>query len=242
VTGAGAHGVAVVVGAGSRVGSSILDRLAEDGLVAIGLDSTLSRPDDGRPRRPDIASLDTGSAEELDRVALNIVAEHGGVDVWVNVAADGGYGPAALLGADAWQRSVGLTLSTTLHGALAAGRVMLPRRRGVIVNVSSIEAYGAIEGRAPIAVASAAITMLTQALGIEWASRGIRVVGVAHALGLADSAEIPHAVVQRRTPMDGDLLSEDVAEATAYLASDGASYIVGETIRVDGGWTAYQLF
>ena len=140
-------------------------------------------------------------------------------------------------------------LSGAFYCAQAVGRRMLARRSGVIVNVASVNAYQPIEGRAAYSVAKAGLVSLTEALGIEWASRGVRVVGVAPGVVMTDlvAAGIVAGTAsldtyQRRTPMHRLGEIDEVAEAVAFLASPAASYIVGETLRVDGGWTAYQLF
>jgi NAD(P)-dependent dehydrogenase (short-subunit alcohol dehydrogenase family) len=91
--------------------------------------------------------------------------------------------------------------------------------------------------------------MLTQALGIEWAKRGVRVVGIAPGVvmtelvqkGIDEGTAKLDAYV-RRTPMRRLGTIQEIAEAVFFLASDEASYIVGEVMRVDGGWVAYQLF
>ena len=90
---------------------------------------------------------------------------------------------------------------------------------------------------------------MTEALGIEWAGRGVRVGGVAPGVVMTDMVrkglEEGTATVdtyERRTPMRRLGAPSEVAEAVLYLASDQASYITAETLLVDGGWTAYQLF
>jgi NAD(P)-dependent dehydrogenase (short-subunit alcohol dehydrogenase family) len=80
--------------------------------------------------------------------------------------------------------------------------------------------------------------MLTQALGVEWAARGVRVVGLA--TGMTPDSDTVAAL--RRVPLRRPADPSEVAAAAVFLASDGASYIVGETLPVDGGWRAYQLF
>jgi NAD(P)-dependent dehydrogenase (short-subunit alcohol dehydrogenase family) len=91
--------------------------------------------------------------------------------------------------------------------------------------------------------------MLTQSLGVEWANRGVRVVGIAPSVVMTEMVQ--HGVEQgtasieayeRRTPMHRLGTVEEIAEAVAFLAGDEASFIVGETMRVDGGWVAYHLF
>jgi NAD(P)-dependent dehydrogenase (short-subunit alcohol dehydrogenase family) len=119
----------------------------------------------------------------------------------------------------------------------------------VIVNVTSVDGYQATEGKAASCAAHAGLVMLIQALGIEWASRGVRVVGIAPGAlatdfsqgGTNEGSEVAREY-ERRTPLRRTGTVEEVAEAILYLTGEEASYVTAETMRVDGGWTAYQLF
>lgn len=126
---------------------------------------------------------------------------------------------------------------------------MLAQGRGVIVNLASVNAFKAIEERAAYCTAKAGIVMLTQALGVEWAERGVRVVAIAP--GPVETDMVKELFVQgkasadlykRRTPLHRLGTLQDVVDATLFLASDHASFITAETLRVDGGWVAYQMF
>lgn len=165
-----------------------------------------------------------------------------GIDVWVNLGGVDLPGPAERIGAPDWNAYLESRLTATFLGAQAAGRHMLERGAGVIVNLVTEAAFMPVEGSAARSIAEAGIVMLTQALGIEWAKRGVRVVGVC--VGPLDSSVEPgmRSAVIRRSPMRRLGTVQEIAETVLYVASDQASYIVGETLRVDGGWTAYQLF
>lgn len=126
---------------------------------------------------------------------------------------------------------------------------MLEQGLGVIVNIASVGGIQHIEGRVAYSVPKAGLIMLTQALGIEWAKRGVRVVGIAPGVVMTemvqkslDEGTASLDAYLRRTPMRRLGSIEEIAEAVLFLASDQASYIVGEVMRVDGGWAAYQLF
>ena len=91
--------------------------------------------------------------------------------------------------------------------------------------------------------------MLTQSLGVEFAKRGVRVVGIApgavethHMKGLLDGGLANAQDFKRRTPLHRLGTFDDVCDAALFLASEAASYITAEILRVDGGWVAYQLF
>ena len=145
--------------------------------------------------------------------------------------------------------SISVMLSGAYYCCRAVGAAMLARGSGVIVNVASVNGYQAVEGRVAYCTAKAGLIMLTQALGVEWASRGVRVVGVAPAVVLTDMVRkgIDEGTAnvetyQRRTPMRRLGTEQEVSEAVFYLASDEASSIVAETMRIDGGWVAYSYF
>ncbi len=125
---------------------------------------------------------------------------------------------------------------------------MLERGQGVIINVSSVHGFRATDSLAAFCAANAGVIMLTRSLGTEWARRGVRVVGVAPGTLLtgeidADSGGADMiSVFRQRTPMKRLGQPDEVVQAILYLASADASYILGETLSVDGGWLAYTSF
>ena len=140
-------------------------------------------------------------------------------------------------------------LSGAFYYSQAVSGPMLACGTGVIVNIASVIGCKPIEGRVAYGTAKAGLMALTEALGVEWAGRGVRVVGVAPAVvmtdmvrkGIAEGSATVEAY-ERRTPMRRLGTPDEVAGAVLYLASDEASYITAETLPVDGGWIAYQLF
>ncbi len=193
--------------------------------------------------------LDVRDPAQSLELVRKLVLERKQIDVWVNNAGVAHKGPAETLSREAWDESLAVMLSGAFYCSQAVGQQMLVQGRGVIVNVASVNGYQAIEGRVAYCTAKAGLIMLTQALGIEWAKRGVRVVGIAPGVvmtdlvkkGLAEGTATLGAY-ERRTPMGRLGTIEEISEAALYLASDEATFVVGETLRVDGGWVAYQLF
>ena len=193
--------------------------------------------------------LDVRSPEHSAALVDKLVEELGDIDVWVNNAGVAYKAAAEVLPAQQWQETIDVMLSGAFYCSQAVCRPMLARGQGVIVNIASVVGCNPIEGRVAYGTAKAGLMMLTEALGIEWARRGVRVVGVAPAVVMTDMVrkglEEGTATVEAyelRTPMRRLGTPDEVADAVLYLASDEASYITAETLRVDGGWTAYQLF
>ena len=159
----------------------------------------------------------------------------GSIDIWINQVPSGDGGPAEALPVEAWEAQLVGALTSAFFGAQAAAQVMLPRGRGVIVNLTYENGRKPLAGRVAANVAAAGLMALTESLGIEWARRGLRVVG----LSLAPEGVETHLP---RLPLRRLGTPDEIAAAVAFLASDQASYITAETLRVDGGWGAYQLF
>lgn len=247
--------VVVVTGAGRGLGLGMARRLAQAGAhsVVAEIDTEMgARAAEGlrgEGLSASFAPLDVRDPAQSAALVEHLVRERGRIDVWVNNAGVAHKGPAETLPREGWDESIAVMLSGAFYCAQAVGRQMLAQGSGVIVNVASVNAYQAIEGRVAYCTAKAGLVMLTQALGIEWAKRGVRVVGIAPGVVMTEMArkgiEEGTASVEayvRRTPLHRLGTVEEIAEAVLYLASDEASYVVAETLRVDGGWVAYQLF
>ena len=163
--------------------------------------------------------------------------EGGQIDVWINVTPLPETDRAEHLQASIWDNALNTTLSGTFYACQAVGRHMLKHKQGVIINLASIAGYAHQHGAITHSVVMAGMIAMTQALGVEWAARGVRVAGVA----IAANAATP-AINLPRIPMRRVGTLDEIAEAIYFLASDEASYIVGETLKIDGGYLAYQLF
>jgi 3-oxoacyl-[acyl-carrier protein] reductase len=189
---------------------------------------------------------DVRERSTADRLAAAAVDRWGRLDILVNNAGTSMIGPSESLPEEGWR----LTLDTNLTGpflcAQAAAKVMIPQRRGVIINVSSILGEVGLPKRAAYCASKHGLVGLTKVLGTEWAPHGIRVVCVDPAyiktpMDEQDqtSGAYSNADIERRTPLGRFGTVDEVAKVTAFLASDDASYVTGSCVTVDGGWVAY---
>lgn len=116
----------------------------------------------------------------------------------------------------------------------AAGRAMCERRDGVIVVVGTTDAYHSQAGGAMRSTVQSGAFGMVRGYGIEWAPFGVRVVGVAYSRARGRGERTP--------PIGRHPTTAEVAQAVEFMAGADASYVVAETMRVDGGYVAYQMF
>jgi len=223
--------VVVVTGTGSHVVRALAERLSGEGDSVIALDTAGGTGPD---------ALDPMDAVAVGGVVARVVAQHGRLDVWVNHHEALPTGSAASLRAADLDAALRATVTASFVCAQAVQPVMARAGSGVIVNIGTVDAFHAAEGRLAIGVAQAALVKLTQALGVEWAPSGVRVVGVATGAIVDDPSEV--AMPRPRIPLARAATLDEVVDAIVHLAGPEASYVTGETLRVDGGWSAYQLF
>lgn len=232
--------VVIAAGRGSEVAADIANAFAAaDAHVVCAVSD-----DDARSPALDTINATIGAARmvafaepsAVQAFAGAMLSEHSSLDVWVNhfPALASGVGADALQPSQ-WAQTMESTISATFWCCQAAGRAMLGRGGGVIVNVLSPDAYVASSGSVAVSVAMAGIVMVTKTLAVEWAGGGVRVVGAA---GLGPVAAAP----ERRVPLKRRGLGPELAEAILFLAGPDADYITGEVLPVDGGWASYRLF
>jgi NAD(P)-dependent dehydrogenase (short-subunit alcohol dehydrogenase family) len=239
--------VCVVTGAGRGIGEAIANRFAAEGAVVAVLDldegaaAGVAGVVNGTSHRCDVSSrpsVESAMAEVLDR--------HGRIDVLVNNAGVALAGPSETFSDEEWDASIGIMQTGVFLCSQVAGRSMLERRSGIIVNISSINAWEAFPMRLAYCAAKAAVVAMTEVLAIEWADRGIRVNAVAP--GVTRTALVQKGIddgvvdVERytaRTPMHRFGEPDEIARAVTWLANDeDSAFVTGTTLTVDGGWTA----
>lgn len=218
---------AVVTGGARGIGAAVAQRLAADGSEVVRLDL-------GGP--PGTVACDVGDPAQVRAAA----AEVGPVDVLVNNAGTWRFAPIEAVTPEDFDAVIRTNVAGAFHCIQAFGSSMLERRRGAIVNVISVAAPFADPGVGAYSASKAALLALTRQVAVEWGPRGVRCNAVGP--GLVPTPGTPfYDDPQVRTaradvvPLRRLGTPEDIADVVAFLVSDGAGYVTGQALYVDGG-------
>ena len=238
---------ALVTGASRGIGRAIAVALARGGAnVALNYAGNEAAAQEalrlvveaGAPKAK-LWRFDVADPAACAKAVEEIVAELGGIHVLVNNAGIAIDQLVMRLKDDDWNRTLQVNLTGNFNLIRAVTRPMMKAKGGAIVNLTSVVGEMGNAGQAADAAAQAGQIGLTKSVARELASRNIRVNAVAPGYietdmtaGLADAAK---AKLQEMIPLARLGTAEDVANAVAFLASDQASYVTGEVVRVNGG-------
>ena len=243
--------VALVTGAARGLGRSICLALAHAGAdVALGLRDEktagdLAKEMEAMGRRVLPLQMDMTQMDQISRAVNEAAGHFGRLDILVNNA---GLSPENLA-ENVREEDFDLTLRVNLKGTFfasqQAGRVMIRQKRGCIINMSSQAGFVALPTESVYCMTKAAIAHLTKCLAVEWGKYNIRVNAVAPTFintpgtepALADPA-FRNIVKEKIAAFHRIGEPMEVAGAVVFLASPAASLITGQTLLIDGGWTA----
>jgi 3-oxoacyl-[acyl-carrier protein] reductase len=248
--------VALVTGAGRGIGRAIADALAENGARVVFTDVDLNAVEVAAARWPGCTAqaLDVSNESEVDEILESIPQELGHLDILVNNAGVNVTHrvPVDELPTDDWER----VLQVDLHGLFlvsrAAARVMRRQASGRIINIASVLALVPARLQCAYVAAKGGVVSLTKAMAIELGSSGVLVNAVAPGSTLTemtrklfyDDDGNTQAAAQRlldHIPLGRPAQPEEIAHAVLFLAAPESSYITGQVLSVDGGWTAGYL-
>jgi len=239
--------VAVVTGAASGIGLATVARFTAEGAHVVGIDIT--KPDDSDM---EFALLDVRDEDQVDAVFHAVAGERGRVDAIVTAAGVAGGGPAHLVDRQEWQRVLDVNLTGTFLCAKHAIAHMLQQEpvngeRGSIVTIASVEGLEGTAGGSSYNASKGAVVILTKNLAIDYGRVGIRanaicpgfietpmlegVFGMPGMEQVREEIRLEHKLRRLGRP-------EEIAAVACFLVSRDASFVSGQAIAVDGGYTA----
>lgn len=241
--------VALVTGASRGIGAVIARRLAEAG-VKVGV-NYLSSPESAEEVVSSIISAggeallvegDVAQEEPAKSTIQQVVSHWGRIDILVNNAGINRDRLLLRMNTDDWDQ----VIQVDLRGAFLCTRFVMPhlikQRSGRIVNISSVVGISGNPGQANYAAAKAGLIGFTKSVAREVASRNVTVNALAPGYittGMVEKlSEAAREKILSRIPMGRFGVAEDVSEAVVFLCSNGASYITGEVLTIDGGMIA----
>jgi NAD(P)-dependent dehydrogenase (short-subunit alcohol dehydrogenase family) len=224
--------VAMVVGGGSGMGAAAARKLAHDGFQV----AVLSSSGKGEALGRELGGLGlTGSnqsSEDLQKLVDQTMARWGRIDVLVNSAGHGPKGPVLELTDAQWHLGLDMYFLNVVRAVRVVAPIMVQQKAGAIVNISSAWVVEPSAMFPTSAVARAGLAAFTKLFADEHAAHNVRMNNVLP--GWIDS--LPAKEERRESvPMQRYGTSEEVAATIAFLASEGAAYITGQNIRIDGG-------
>jgi 3-oxoacyl-[acyl-carrier protein] reductase len=238
--------VALVTGSARGIGKSMVERFAAEGAVVVISDvanETAAREtlaaiekNGGRGR---VEMFDVGDAAQVDRAVSAVIAALGRIDILVNNAGITRDNLLMRMSEEEFDAVVRTNLKGTFLLTKAVSRHMIRQRGGRIINMSSVVGSMGNAGQSNYSAAKAGIAGFTKSMARELGSRGITVNAIAPGfIQTAMTAGLPEVVQKafmEQIPLKRFAAPEEVAELALYLASDGAGYVTGQVIGINGG-------
>ncbi len=240
---------AIITGASSGLGRRFAEVLHDAGANVVIAARRIEKLHELASHLPRSRAVGCDVTRHDDRVALVAEAREafGSIDILVNNAGvSGPVVPSEVQAWEQWENTLAVNLSGLFGITQLVARHMLDQGKGSIINVASI--FGLV-GSAPVldsayVAAKGAVVNLTRGLGAEWADRGVRVNAIAP--GWFPSEMTDHMVdnersqryIARSCPMGRMGHEDELDGALLFFASDASSFCTGQTLAIDGGWTA----
>ena len=244
--------VALVTGAGTGLGRGIADELAGAGA---GIAVAEIDPDSARRAAEELAELgveasayptDVSDSGQVDSTFEAVARDFGQIDIVVNNAGISRVGPHTQDVTDEdWHDSIAVMQTGVFYCMRAAGRHMLTRGSGSIINISSIRGFSPNPGRMTYCAPKAAVIMMTKIAAGEWASEGVRVNAICPGVLRTPmwDADVARGAIDEQfyvdvVPAHRLGMPSEVGKLAVYLCSDDAAYITGAILTIDGGLTS----
>lgn len=238
--------VAVVTGASRGIGRAVAKKLASLGAeVVINYNGSKERAEEvlreieAEGGKASIYQCNVSDFAACEAFLKDVISEHGSLDILVNNAGITRDDLLMKMTEEAYDAVLDTNLKGTFNCIRFAARQMLKQRSGRIINMASVSGVLGNAGQANYSASKAGIIGLTKSAARELASRGITVNAVAPGFVNTEMTEVLSEKVKEgavsQIPLGKFGEPEDIAEAVAFLASEGARYITGQVLNVDGG-------
>ena len=243
---------AIVTGASSGLGVTFAETLAERGVnLVIGArryEKLVKVAEDISSKygvKVVTVQVDVSQEEQVINMVKTAIEKFGSIEILVNNAGTASLSPSVDMNLDEWKKVIDVNLTGVFLCARTAAREMIRKKYGKIVNIASIYgAVGDIFPTAPYYASKGAVINLTRALAIEWAPYKINVNAIAPGFFPSEMTETVFRdektlkYILSRTPLGRTGEPLDLKAALTYLASPASNYVTGQTLFIDGGWTA----
>ena len=241
--------IIIITGGGTGLGKSMAQRFGELGanlvITSRKLEVLEETAEELRTSGANVLPLqcDIHIPDEVEEMISRAVGEFGAVDVLVNNAAGNFISPTERLSPGGFKVIVDIVLNGTFNCTLSAGKEMIKRGGGVILNIITTYAWTGSGYVVPSACAKAGVLAMTRSLAVEWAKYGIRTNAIAPGPFPTEGAwkrlVVPGLGIEKkmkkRIPLKRFGEQRELADLATFLISDGAGYINGEVVTIDGG-------
>jgi len=241
--------IIIITGGGTGLGKSMAQRFGELGanlvITSRKLEVLEETAEELRTSGANVLPLqcDVRKPDEVEEMISRAVGEFGAVDVLVNNAAGNFISPTERLSPGGFKVIVDIVLNGTFNCTLSAGKEMIKNDGGVILNIITTYAWTGSGYVVPSACAKAGVLAMTRSLAVEWAKYGIRTNAIAPGPFPTEGAwkrlVVPGLGIEKkmkkRIPLKRFGEKRELADLATFLISDGAGYINGEVVTIDGG-------
>jgi NAD(P)-dependent dehydrogenase (short-subunit alcohol dehydrogenase family) len=252
---------AVVTGASQGLGEAMAYALAEAGADIAVVDKNIAGATKvadkirGMNRNAIAIEADVSHANDVSQIVKKVKENFGTIDILVNNAGTNEWTPAEDMSEEVWDHVVDIDLKGVFLCSQAVGREMIKNRKGSIINISSIcgsvvnkiDKKGDVVPQVHYHASKGGVIMLTRALAAEWVKYNIRVNCISPGFFLSpfveelfrDNKELFEVEILQRTPMKRAGDPKELGPLAVFLASDASSFVTGQNIVVDGGYTIW---